>query len=148
MYIAFCIKGEYNEPQITDNIIMWGETMVKRKYVEPVLLAEDFTVSEMVAANCELQESDITVVQQMSHTGCAGTYDDTWLDVAYGRFSDLYEGNRDVDGNGTLDACFTAAYAGISPGSDVCSFRPFDQGIYFGLGIWSCSGDSSLVQNS
>ena len=121
---------------------------MKKKYVEPVLLAEDFTVSEMVAANCELQESDITVVQQMSHTGCAGYYEDWRVTDAYGKFSDLYDGDKDVDGNGTPDACFTAAYAGISPGSDICSFRPFDQGINFGLGIWDCSGDSSLVQNS
>lgn len=121
---------------------------MKKIYIEPELRAEDFTVSEMIAANCEIVESDITVVQYMSHTGCKADYGDWEVTDAYARFSDMYDGSKDLDFNGTNDFCFTKAYANKSPGENICSFQPFEEGIFFGHGVWDCSGDSSLVQNS
>ncbi len=121
---------------------------MRKQYIEPELLVEDFTVSEMIAANCELLVNELTVVQQMSHTGCEGYYDDWQVTDAYAKLSDYYDGEKDVDGNGTPDACFTSAYADRSPGSDICSFVPYEHGINFGGSVWDCTGDSSLIQNS
>ena len=61
---------------------------MRKQYIEPELLVEDFTVSEMIAANCELLVNELTVVQQMSHTGCEGYYDDWQVTDAYAKLSD------------------------------------------------------------
>lgn len=36
---------------------------MRKKYIEPEILVEDFSVSEMIAANCEVPVNELTVVQ-------------------------------------------------------------------------------------
>ena len=126
---------------------------MKKKYVEPVMIVEDFTVSEMVAANCDVTETDIALVQQM---GCyAGTepvfrtYEEK---QAYVLFSDLYEGKINYNGDKWItpdDSCFTAEYRNKSDGGTICCFDPYGENTTFGHNSgFECSSDSSVLQNS
>ena len=107
---------------------------MKKRYVKPELMAEDFSVSEMVAANCGIAAGD-----EWGPNSSKGN--------AYAIFSDLYEGEKDVDGNplNGYEFCFTKAYADQSGTDYICSYIPAQK---FGNGFWDCTDDSTLIQNS
>lgn len=123
---------------------------MKKEFKEPVLLVEDFTMSEMVARNCGITPGHITVVQQMSHKGCYTGDEDKFTyeqqQIYSNSISELYEGRYDLDNNAlTTENCFTKAYyeaSGQTKG--VCSTQPTQ---LFGHGI-ECTEDTTLLQNS
>ena len=126
---------------------------MKKKYVSPMMAVEDFTMSEMVAKNCQLVPSELTIVQQANlHEPCATGAEMSPEDgTAYSLFSDLYEGGHDFDGNGhTMEYCFTDGYNQHSnKNPNVCSYDPVKNGINFGHNSgYDCSNDSTLIQNS
>ena len=119
------------------------------------MVVEDFTVSEMVAANCDVTETDIALVQQMScYVGTEPVFDTYEKKQAYVLFSDLYIGEKyDFSGDGKVidaeDNCFTQAYHDASAGANICVNWPYEKDVTFGHGTpFTCTGDSSLVQNS
>lgn len=131
---------------------------MKKTYMEPVMIVEDFTVSEMIAADCAIPEAELKVVSQMSHVGCDdGTEPKYWVDgivggkangkgTAYAFFSDRFREGTDLNHNGYGDVgeeTFTAAYR--SPG--VCTYDPMEHGITFGYG-YVCNDDVSALQKS
>ena len=131
---------------------------MKKKYIEPQMIVEDFTVSEMVAADCVIPEAELKVVSQMSHNGCDdGTEPKYWVNGevwgkrngkgdVYANFSDIYN-DYDLNPNNGLDPAFTRVYANKSPGSGVCSFVPSEHGVTFGFGM-TCNDDVSALQKS
>ena len=131
---------------------------MKKTYMEPVMIVEDFSVSEMIAADCAIPEAELKVVSQMSHVGCDnGREPKYWVDgivdgkhngkgTAYAFFSDRFLEGTDLNGNGYGDVgeeTFTAAYR--SPG--VCTYDPMEHGITFGFG-YTCNDDVSALQKS
>ena len=140
---------------------------MKKMYTEPQMIVEDFTVSEMVAADCVIPESELLVVSYMSHTGCDRgdeidkgyrydtgkkdifgnpIYADTGKAEVYANFSDRYN-DYDLDPNNGLDPAFTRAYALKSKDKGVCSFIPTEHGVTFGFGL-VCNDDTSAIQKS
>ena len=134
---------------------------MKKKYMEPQMIVEDFSVSEMIAADCVIPESELKVVSQMSHDaggGCdSGREPKYWVNgivdgkhngkgTVYAFFSDRYDNGTDLNHNGSFEAgeeTFTAAYR--SPG--VCTYDPMEHGITFGYG-YACNDDVSALQKS
>lgn len=128
---------------------------MKKTYMEPQMIVEDFTVSEMIAADCVLPERELLIVEQMSHKGCDdGTEPKYWVDgkvwgqhngkgTAYAYFSDIFGGSKDVTGDGVNDFVFTTSYQG--PG--VCEYDPIAKGQTFGYG-YTCNDDVSALQKS
>lgn len=131
---------------------------MKKEYIEPTIVVEDFAVSEMIAADCAIPEKELLVVEQMSHKGCDnGREPKYWVDgkvdgkhngkgTAYAFFSDRFREGTDLNGNGYGDVgeeTFTAAYR--SPG--VCAYDPTEHGVTFGYG-YVCNDDVSALQKS
>lgn len=138
---------------------------MKKKYVEPVMVVEDFTVSEMVAKNCGLIESELNITTQWSSpeqsaNPCHGGFSDPKKDQAYNAFSVLFDEDFDLgvdqnnDGDKYNDTCFTQAIIDRTKNAshithDICKYIPTEtfnattasQG-------FSCSSDSQLLQNS
>ena len=140
---------------------------MKKKYVEPVMVVEDFTVSEMVAANCKYTPENIGLVQQMSkfQPACGSGYypDDPQKGQDYMMFSELFNAEYDLDGNpmNGPENVFTSAFhewandpKNTSEGNVAsnCSFDPFEKGITFGHNTaYVClddDADAELLQNS
>ena len=145
---------------------------MKKMYVEPRMVVEDFTVSEMVAAKCQFDIHNMFSQQLSWNTpACAkaqqqaldnGTYD------IYALVSTAYENgidldNADKDGNAYLNDgttngdgyCFTPSYQNVSD-SNICekdasnmTFLGYDHSGY-NTPIPACSADagSNPLQNS
>ena len=149
---------------------------MKKKYVEPKMIVEDFTVSEMVAADCKLSQTQITFVKQMNGiegyacnngkekyfkddpSGMRGSY--------YDNLCGLFDGNFDMDhdgaietspfpnmGNKTSDMVFTPEFRKASAGHSGVARSTCDidgSGMTFDNQIVAiqCTTDTSLLQNS
>ena len=126
------------------------------------MIVEDFTVSEMVAADCVLLLSEVTVTTQIGLPKCDSGHEgkyykdgkDHFYDYPgwekqndkghlYALFSDLFEGNHDVTGDGVNDFVFTTAHQG--PG--VCEYDPIADNKTFGY-VYTCNDDTSAIQKS
>ena len=126
---------------------------MKKTYMEPQMIVEDFTVSEMIAANCNVTEHDITLVQQMGcYAGTEPVFDTYEKKQAYVLFSDLYEGKINYNGDEWItpdDSCFTQEYRNKSGGGTICCFDPYGTDSTFGHNSgFECNEDSSILQNS
>lgn len=120
---------------------------MKREYKEPMLLIEDFKMSEMIAKDCEVVSSEIKIVQQVSedYPSCSASEGESW----YPNISDAFDGSLNLDNDwSTTEYCFTGKYAGESAGShEICNFDPFEHGITFG-GSLNCTPDQSVLIKS
>ena len=136
---------------------------MKKKYVEPVMVVEDFTVSEMVAKNCGLIENELKITVQWSVQGdnpCDGNFlPDAKKDQAYNAFSVLFDEDFDLgadqngDGNLYNDTCFTKAIIQRTQNishidHDICKYIPTETFNSTVAGKFDCSSDSQLLQNS
>lgn len=136
---------------------------MKKKYVEPQMIVEDFKISEMVARNCTLTPEDVNVVSQMSTATppCKGLQEFIGTDKydIYFQLDNAYDGefDLDADGHGTFfdgtydadDYAFTDAYKKASNKSTICNTDPFEHGGFsetFPIG--SCVGDDRPLMNS
>ena len=140
------------------------------------MIVEDFSVSEMVAADCKLATTQITFVKQMNsiegyacNTGGEKYFtDDTtgMRSAEYDKLCGLFDGNFDMDhdgaietspfanmGNDTSDMVFTpgfraasADYSGVS--ESTCDID--GSGLTFDNKIVEiqCTTDTSLLQKS
>ena len=145
---------------------------MKKRYEKPEMMVEDFTVSEMVAADCKLVQTQVTFVYQMNGYGkiCSDGQEDYFKGgelgmrgAAYAELCSIYDGAYDMDrdndveygdvrNNGTSDMVFTPAWrskvVSISKKDSAChvdgSGMTFDSTI---VDI-QCTTDSSLLQNS
>ena len=134
---------------------------MKKKYVEPVIIVEDFTLSDAIAAkNCKYTPYSNILVQQMSkfRPACADGNNDADT-REFMEFSYLYSAEYDIDGDKNYyeesEKCFTTDFAQHSPGN--CHMDPFVEEIAFGKDVAGnpciqygdpSSGDTSLLQNS
>ena len=138
---------------------------MKKTYIEPMMIVEDFEINDSIAAeNCKYTPTNIGLVQQMTgdpkYKACAEG-DDGDFPLDYSEFSNLYESQYDVNGNQSLnydDGCFTADYNSRNPGN--CLIDPFKvEGLTFGYDNAGSGavcrqydagsgGDTSLLQNS
>ena len=112
---------------------------MKKKYVEPVMIVDDFTVSETIA-KCQFTY-ETTFSAQMKHSGnqsCHNGTEDRFFDdpadtqvgppwdrkdleyYHWNLINQAFEGNVDVNGDGNLEGrCFTSAFA-QKYGTGVC----------------------------
>ena len=141
---------------------------MKKAYIEPVMIVEDFTVSEMVAANCGIIVNKLNVVTYTNNSmPCDNGTEDYWSQqlpgapkgvtrgTVYANFTDLYDGTTDfiADNNSSdVDYLFTKAYHIKSENSaEICSTDPLEFGVTFGnVGPLQhdCNSDTALLQNS
>lgn len=136
---------------------------MKKQYVEPKMIVEDFAVSEMVAANCTVTPVDITVVSEMSSATppCKGLqeYVGTPQYDVYFMLDDAYHGEFDADRDGHHqskdgtydkdDVVFTSAYREASKNSDICLTDPFEKGFTFVENFMDgCKSSDSPLINS
>lgn len=144
---------------------------MKKTYMEPQMIVEDFTVSEMIAKSCRAPSGEIGLIQQMTQfqPTCPSGAEPGWskeMGTAYADLCDLYEGMYDVDhnpntGTGTTGSapyrggehCFTEAYYKHSGSFDaICSFH--DESINFIVqsspnnSSALCSDDEGILFNS
>ena len=149
---------------------------MKKKYMEPQMIVEDFTVSEMVAADCKLAQTQVTFVKQMNsiegyacNTGNEKYFKDDpsgMRGAEYDKICGLFDGNFDMDhdgaietspfpnmGNNTSDTVFTPGFR-LHSGQNshvpesVCDID--GSGLTFDTQIADiqCTTDTSLLQNS
>ena len=149
---------------------------MKKKYVEPAMIVEDFTFSEMVAADCKLAETQVTFVKQMNsiegyacNTGEEQYFKDDKSGIrgsSYDKLCGLFDGNFDMDhddaletspfpgkGNNTSDMVFTPAFRKAAAGHSGVAKSTCDidgSGLTFDAQIVDiqCTTDTSLLQNS
>ena len=150
---------------------------MKKTYIEPMMIVEDFTVSEMIAADCKLSETQVTFVKQMN--GIEGyacnTGDEPYFDggavkgqrsADYDTLCGLFDGNFDMDhdgaietspfpnkGNNTSDMVFTPGFRAAAAGNSKVPESTCDidgSGLTFDMQIVDiqCTTDTSLLQNS
>lgn len=136
---------------------------MKKTYIEPMMIVEDFTVSEMVAKNCGLIENELKITVQWSVQGpnpCDGNFlPDAEKDQAYNAFSVLFDEDFDLgvdqngDGDKYNDTCFTQAIIERTKDKshinhDICKYIPTETFNSTVAHQFSCSDDSMLIQNS
>lgn len=132
---------------------------MKKKYIEPIMVVEDFTVSEMIAATCQADVTLVNFSSQMSEPGnpftCTmpdWTEKEAW--EVQSLVNNMYEspGIGDRDGNGLVDTFFTNAYHSHSSNSEICTFDPIAAGHNFDVAetgsSFICSSDSTVLVNS
>lgn len=146
---------------------------MKKKYMEPMMIVEDFTISDAIAAkSCKYTPHTIKLISYMTsfRPACADVnWGDNQESRDYDLFSNLYDGEFNTDGDSKDgypyfgnqgdkdDMLFTSDFAAVTEGH--CYTDPFDPkhaGLVFGQNISgdSCimdtgsSGDTSLLQNS
>lgn len=149
---------------------------MKKTYIEPMMIVEDFTVSEMVAADCKLSTTQITFVKQMNsikgyacNTGNEKYFKDDTSGVRgshYDTLCGLFDGNFDMDhdgvietspfpnmGNDTSDMVFTPKFRLAAAGNSkvpesTCDIDGSDMTFDMQLVDIQCTTDTSLLQNS
>lgn len=137
---------------------------MKKKYMEPQMVVENFRVDEMIAANCILMESDVLIVQQVTDhwnygKACASDAHFTGAKAeAYTKLGNLFDDGFDHDGKPetTNQYPFTSDYHEYSQtahiqSQSICNVDPFDadSSVTFGMGTgFECSADSSVIINS
>ena len=144
---------------------------MKKVYTEPQMIVEDFTVSEMIAADCKLAETQVTFVMQMNGYGkiCSDGTESYFTDdptgmrgAAYATLTGVYYGNFDTDHDGTIEG----GGDGVHPTSDLTFNPAWRQKVIEESGVDSachvdgskltfddaagiqCTTDTSLLQNS
>ena len=137
---------------------------MKKKYVEPMIVVEDFSLSDAIAIrNCKYTPNNIGLIQQMSAAvdACRDPSNNQSANADYSEFSNIYNGNYDLDQDGNFyelkdDMGFTKDYAKDNVGN--CGVDPFEiENLSFGKDVAGrmckqyidgIGGDSVLLQNS
>lgn len=131
---------------------------MKKEYKEPVMVVEDFTVSEMVAGNCAIDVNKLHFCSEADTTsGCENGLE-PWLDAikcpeaneAFLALSSMYHGcNLDGDPN-TQEYPFTEAhYKKSNNNAYICSFHDDIDKLAFTAGMSganiNCDPDDDIV---
>lgn len=133
---------------------------MKKKYIEPMMIVEDFTVSEMVAKNCKVIENDLKIVTQLSGSNgpCDGYLEDPEKQQYYPLFSDLFGSDLDPnsddsdtkDGITGNDFYFSPSVMDNYKGhgsTDMCTIMT-DALFNADFQGFTCTSDTTLLQNS